>query len=243
MLGWLQTAVSAVWYAFTNEKGNSFFNWIGRNWLLIAGILCIIGAAADLCVYILRWKPFRVWKSFLFRNRETNAENHIGNAYPKQAGRADCRDGKLYAEQIDELHYGNVNKAKDEPDLSPWIAGKEEIPQETAQSPEEPAMVTGAGYVVPADSPYRRPDKRKAENTSGYQEKGTRINTEAKTETDQTPTVMPRRRRRINVGELFSDPEEELREFDAPQHIIDSKKAYLDPVYPRGWKKSEDNGE
>lgn len=71
MLGWLQGAVSAVWSAFTSEKGNSLFNWIGRNWILIAGILCVIGLAADLCVYIFRWKPFRVWKSFFSRDRKS----------------------------------------------------------------------------------------------------------------------------------------------------------------------------
>ena len=32
-------------------------------------------------------------------------------------------------------------------------------------------------------------------------------------------------------------------EADVPQHVIDSRKAYRDPVYPRGWKKSEEEGE
>ena len=64
MLGWLQPAVSSVWSAFTNEKGNSFFNWIGRNWIWAAAALCLIGLAADLIIYILRWRPYKVWKSF-----------------------------------------------------------------------------------------------------------------------------------------------------------------------------------
>ena len=41
----------------------------------------------------------------------------------------------------------------------------------------------------------------------------------------------------------FNDPEEELRQIDTPQQVIDSRKAYRDPVYPRGWNKSEGNGE
>lgn len=64
LLGWLQGAVSAVWNAFTTENGNSFFTWIGKNWLLIAGVLCLTGLAADFCVYLFRWKPYKVWKSF-----------------------------------------------------------------------------------------------------------------------------------------------------------------------------------
>ena len=70
LLGWLQGAVSAVWNAFTTENGNSFFTWIGKNWLLIAGVLCLTGLAADLCVYLFRWKPYKVWKSFFRRERE-----------------------------------------------------------------------------------------------------------------------------------------------------------------------------
>ena len=52
---------------------------------------------------------------------------------------------------------------------------------------------------------------------------------------------MRSRRRRLNVSDLFSNPEEELYDFEAPQQLIDSRKAYHDPVYPRGWKKSEDS--
>ena len=50
LLGWLQGAVSAVWSAFTSEKGNGFLTWIGDHWILLAGILCIIGLVADLGV-------------------------------------------------------------------------------------------------------------------------------------------------------------------------------------------------
>ena len=70
MLGWLQGIVSAVWSAFTSEKGGSFFTWIGKYWILIAGLLCIIGLVSDLGVYIVRWKPYKVWKSFFSRKKE-----------------------------------------------------------------------------------------------------------------------------------------------------------------------------
>ena len=80
MLGWLQGAVSAIWSAFTNNNGASFLNWIGRHWILIAAILCAIGMAADLCVYILRWKPFRVWRSFFSKKETENESEYAGTA-------------------------------------------------------------------------------------------------------------------------------------------------------------------
>ena len=41
----------------------------------------------------------------------------------------------------------------------------------------------------------------------------------------------------------FADPEEELKQIDAPQDIIDMNRAYRQPVYPRGWKRNEDHEE
>ena len=84
MLGWLQAVVSAVWSAFTSENGSSIFNWIGRHWILLAGILCVIGLVTDLCVYIFRWKPYKVWKSFFTGSRNTDFRQP--NANPKPTG-------------------------------------------------------------------------------------------------------------------------------------------------------------
>ena len=48
--------------------------------------------------------------------------------------------------------------------------------------------------------------------------------------------IRSKKRRRIRMGELFSDNGDDFYDFDAPQHLIDSQKAYYQPVYPRGWK-------
>ena len=179
-------------------------------------------------------------------------------------------------------------------------------------------MVTGAGYVVPQDSPYRRPEtaanrtavsepekdstyrrpsetpreayrrpaeeaerprRRTAEtperilnredhaekpeqklpepgatprrrtaareeSVAAAEEKTLRKeNAETNSEPEEKPeqaSVMSRRRRRISVSDLFADPEEEIRAFDAPQDLIDRRKAYHEPVYPRGWKQNGD---
>lgn len=238
MLGWLQGAVSAVWYAFTNEKGNSLFNWIGRNWILIAGVLCAIGLAADLCVYFFRWKPFEVWKSFFLRNKQT-AEPEDGEQGPvipdKNRKQAD-RSGTDTAQE--PVMMKNAEPAP-EPDFSQWEEAAAEQERPEIQRAEKPAMVTNAGYIVPEDSPYRRP----AAQTTPGPDTEKRENRIAGNDRSETNPVAPRRRRRINVTELLTDPEEELRQYDAPQNVIDSRKAYRDPVYPRGWQKSEDKEE
>jgi hypothetical protein len=39
------------------------------NWLLLVILLCLGGVLVDLVVYLLRWQPYRVWRSFLRRIR------------------------------------------------------------------------------------------------------------------------------------------------------------------------------
>lgn len=244
LLGWLQGAVSAVWSAFTSENGTSFLAWIGRHWILLAGILCAAGLAADLCVYILRWKPFRVWKSFFTRGKgaeDTRPAEQAGDM--RESGPLFPENRKPESSSSASGHQTTVSD-RTEPDLSHWE--REPEPEKTVRPAipavqDRPAVITNAGYVVPEDSPYRRPAAQqpvRPETGSAGAGRTKAASQESSGEPSSIPA--PRRRRRISVSDLFSDPEEDIREFDAPQHIIDSRAAYHDPVYPRGWKKSED---
>ena len=313
LLGWLRGAVSAVWTAFTSEQGNTFLTWIGNHWIPIALILCVIGLAADLCVYLLRWKPFKVWQSFLFRNRVREEADDEPEEKPVPARKTAERPRRVI------VHDNPARETEQEkPDFSQW---QEETETAAVRYPEaaerRPATVTGAGYVVPADSPYRRPSGPEASSYGKAAEWETgprRRRTEAaepirnrQTEPEESSRHMPaetddrvyrrpaekeensynptdeqesrsrrteqavirtpvsreyiapedypetgrakeepapvvfRKRRRISVTDLFADPEEELKQIDAPQDIIDRNKAYREPVYPRGWKRNEDN--
>ena len=243
MLGWLQAAVSAVWSAFTNEKGNSIFNWIGSNWILIAGILFAIGLAADLCVYIFRWKPFRVWKSFFSRNSDAEESSEEEPVSVHASGDRRMAQTSRRNNTVPEPVQMKQAVSVEEPDFTQWEETTEEQVIPEVQHEEKPVMVTNAGYVVPEDSPYRRPTDKPSPYKPFGQENDIKENRAAGTDRNEMNPVTPRRRRRLNVTELFTDPEEELRQFDAPQHVIDSRKAYRDPVYPRGWQKSEEKEE
>lgn len=244
MLGWLQTAVSSVWSAFTSDNGSSLFNWIGQHWIMTAAVLCCAGLAADLCVYLLRWKPYKVWKSFFSRQRESDEK-----ASSEETGPDMERSNEQYRTGIQKRSREFIpgtrepDDTQQEPDLSKWENNRDDYTQDAVYPEEEPATVTNAGYVVPADSPYRRPVREESGNPSSEAmqlENSAGVQTEI--QEDMKPSG-PRRRRKLNVSDLFTNPEEELQQFDAPQHMIDSRKAYRRPVYPRGWEKNEDDGE
>ena len=237
MLGWLQGIVSAVWSAFTNENGDSFFVWVGRNWILIAGVLCLTGLVCDLAVYIIRWKPFKAWKR-LFRHSE-DAEEETGTTEDHVPVRPEERPlpDRRGAACTDPVRK-EQRPHRAEPDLSQWETEKEDD-EPDCSSDAGPVFVTNAGYYVPANSPYRRP----ADYSADDEEQDTEAFPDPKGSAENPSPVAPRKRRRISVSELLSDPEEELHEIDAPQHVIDRRKAYHEPVYPRGWKKNEGDGE
>ena len=246
MLGWLQGIISAVWSAFTSEKGGSLLTWIGKYWIPIAAVLCIIGLVSDLGVYIVRWKPYKVWKSFFFHKKEEE-EEPIPERRPLMNERPVRRRVPAVTKQPESIQ--NMQETVEpEPeetfkptDFSRW---EPEAPKEekvyAATRESVPVTVTPAGYHVPADSPYRRPQQPVPAPAA---ELRTETAPAGKQEAEKEQPVLYRRRRRINVSELFSDPEEELHPFEAPQNVINSQKAYHEPVYPRGWKKSEEEKE
>ncbi len=239
MLGWLQGAVSAVWSAFTSENGTSFLLWIGRNWILVAGVLCVTGLLADLCVYLFRWKPYKVWKSF-FNSRKGDKEELEPEEETPVSERPEQTE-KQYEPRRKPVYQSPGREARvrpEEPDLSYWKEEPAVTEPSESDADTEPATVTKSGYIVPANSPYRRP--------SQTDEIKPAADPEPVSPPEEKPTgssVTPIRHRRIRVSELFSNPDEEIHEFDAPQHVIDVRRAYREPVYPRGWKKDEDEDE
>ena len=245
MLGWLQGIVSAVWSAFTSEKGGSLLTWIGKYWIPIAAVLCIIGLVSDLGIYIVRWKPYKVWKSFFFRNKEEEEpvpeRRRLENERPVRRREYAAPVQRESVQKTPEIPDPESEEAYRAADFSRW---EPEAPKEEKayQAPREsvPVTVTAAGYHVPADSPYRRPQQPVPAPAA---ELRTETTPAGKQEVENEQPLLYRRRRRINVSELFSDPEEELHPFEAPQNVINSQKAYHEPVYPRGWKKSEDEKE
>ena len=235
MLGWIQTAASAIWSAFTTENGGSFFQWIGKNWIILAAVLCVSGMLVDFGIYLLRWRPMRVWKSFFRHLRHGREEAEE----PEQATETPVPAGRLFR---DEENFAPVPETQpkktstEEEDFSRWAK------EEPERDPEPETMwkratITSAGYTVPADSPYRRPSE--PASTEIYAEP--LPEEQGGEEPGNRPEVMTqrKRRRRLIVGDLFADPEEELYQYEAPQHLIDKEKAYHQPVYPRNWKQDE----
>lgn len=69
LLGWVQVAASRIWSLVTSSEGESLFEWLGRNYLTLAALICVVGMVADGLVHWFRWRPLEVWRSFFRRMR------------------------------------------------------------------------------------------------------------------------------------------------------------------------------
>ena len=197
LLGWLQILISMIWSAFTSEDGSSFLQFIGNNWIWIAAVLCATGLIADFAVYFFRWQPYKVWKTFL---RHLRGKDEASAAENEEEDRPRTEvvfrfSSNRAAERAEETGDG----------LERW-----QEPEPVHEEPEIRGTVTKAGYIVPEDSPYRRPVNNRRN-----------------------------RRIRIN-SLLGDPDEEEGFHYFAPRPVIDQKEAYRAPVYPEKWTGSRD---
>ncbi len=211
LLGWVQAVISMLWSALSSGNGNPFLQFIGNNWIVIALILCAAGLAADFTVYLFRWKPYKVWRSAL--RRLLGRRGETGETAEEEAAPAEP--------EVPARRFAAQREAEPETDeLERWRTPEEEIPE--APEEEEPDEVTPAGYVVPADSPYRRP-------AQAYTE-----------EERQIPAERERPgRRRTRLIRLLGDPDnEEEFHYNPPKPIVDRREAYNAPVYPENWQGS-----
>ena len=221
--GWFQSVVAILWNGFTDHEKNGLFGWIGDHWIVIAIVLCVIGAAADLVVYIFRWRPLTVWKSFFRRMKRRKAYAAETAAEPAEGS----ADDEAYTEAYEET----------EPEYRPLFASNRSGGRHAAAEETDAGEDTAAYETEEPEAPewdeaepdsYRRPEA--AADTFDEYPRG---------EDNRMAQAHPRRRR-IRLSSILGDPEEDMIRFDPPKPVIDRYAAYHRPVYPRSWKE---NGE
>ena len=99
MLGWIQSTCSAVWQAFTAPAPQPALMWLQKHWMAAALVLCVLGVLADLIVYLFRWHPLDVWRSFFIRLRE-RADNDSTDVNLLSNGEGDSSAEKETDEQL-----------------------------------------------------------------------------------------------------------------------------------------------
>ena len=67
LLGWLRGAAAWLWSFISNPESGGLIVWIAENWLTLIILLCAACMLIDFIVYLIRWRPYKVWASFFRR--------------------------------------------------------------------------------------------------------------------------------------------------------------------------------
>ncbi|MBN1776744.1 MAG: hypothetical protein JW811_01355 [Clostridiales bacterium] len=62
LLGWLRTLLNAARDFVSSDSSTVFFNFFRDNWRVLFLVLCIVGFALDIIVYLVRWRPRPLWR-------------------------------------------------------------------------------------------------------------------------------------------------------------------------------------
>ena len=255
LLGWIRTLSSEIWNMLSAPESASILRWIGARWKELLLLICAVGLILDLIIYLIRWQPYRVWISFLRRDRWDDFSARKTDAEYDSSAVSDSYSG------MDE-EYGERHFFPDE----------NETPPASAPMPSDQNLpLIGAGFfssgkdTEPVDrmnsrkeEPFRRRQSDMKDSSSTeeadatiapLQEGGSEdLNLSFtvsqtvqeplsyKNEPEGTTEVFDqalRSRKRRSVSRILAD---EQRDATPPEQLIDRYAAYRKPVYPRNWK-------
>ncbi len=214
-LGWIRILFSSIWESAATPSHGSLLGWIGEHWLVLLIVICVIGAVTDLIVYLFRWRPYRVWASFLRRMRKRREEKTAELPEKEVLPEEDYEDS-----DVSEVSFRENREREDGGDVTAPRAWTWDEPEPARENPVMPTAEAGL------QSPGAAPGEKNTGADPGV--------------TARFDQALRPRRRRARMKDLFSE-EGPQSEYTAPQELIDRREAYYKPVYPRNWKGNNDS--
>ncbi len=107
LLGWLRSLFAAIWTLLGSDGGGAILDFLRANWKVLFLILCVGGFVVDRIVYLIRWRPYYVWRARRARRRQgwddepegAGAPPYGGGYYP--ADHPDAYAGSSYEQEYD----------------------------------------------------------------------------------------------------------------------------------------------
>lgn len=65
LLGWARSLLYSLSSMLSSDSSRNALSWLGDHWLALAAGLALLGTAADFVVWLVRWQPYRVWRTHL----------------------------------------------------------------------------------------------------------------------------------------------------------------------------------
>jgi len=60
MMSWVRALVSAFWALFSGDRTTAL-GFLGKNWMVIAAVIIVVGLVIDWLIWLIRWQPYHLW--------------------------------------------------------------------------------------------------------------------------------------------------------------------------------------
>jgi len=60
LMSWVRALVSGIWALFSSED-TTVLGFLGKNWMIIAGVIIAAGLVIDWLIWLIRWQPYHIW--------------------------------------------------------------------------------------------------------------------------------------------------------------------------------------
>ena len=60
LMSWVRALVNSIWALFTTDH-MTLLEFLGKNWVMLVVIMLAAGLVIDWLVWLVRWKPYRLW--------------------------------------------------------------------------------------------------------------------------------------------------------------------------------------
>lgn len=268
LFGWLEGVVSDIWKALSAPDGTGDVSWFVKNWVWIVVILCIAGVVIDLTIYLLRWRPNRVWAAFFRRMFGKQKEEEIVES--GMNGQDDAEERSVTEETGREEEWERIPDREPErilttqetrpitpavrQELSESVGlEKWERPEEKKEEPVRPvdpyAAYRKPEEAKPKEEPRenapvvkrtRRSDKYAASETKDTWKKTPATEGSGSQRERFTRAIRAKSGRGVRFsGYMTGHDENRVPAYQRPEPVIDRREAYRDPVYPPQWQRNE----
>lgn len=233
LFGWLRSLIQGIWAAAARGEFSRFFTWLGDHWLFVVVVLCLGCTVLDYLVWLLRWRPYLVWRTKLrgllrrLRGEKVDSQRKFSQGYaeavpldlPEEAPAPPAYDWEQEA-AFQQAEW-QLPVQTPEPSLSEEIPGAPAIPSwdhAVDSAPQHRYFAQPEGYQPP---PVYVPSR-----------------TDSAFSSDMPAARRKRRsekydRRRTSWHERLMTASDEEAMLDGLPPAVDREEAFREPVYPQ----------
>ena len=89
LFGWIRSLIQSLWNSIFSGAYHGFFSWLGDAWPWVVIVLCVGCTVLDYLVWLVRWRPYILWRQKLrslwrrVAGKNTPAEQPVPETVPQ----------------------------------------------------------------------------------------------------------------------------------------------------------------